>query len=413
MKKNHILSIILILSLTGIVKAQNTVSPYSIFGPGEIMPKGFGRALGMGGSGMAIASDIRLNNLNPASYSGIPKQNFIFEIGTDGKFSTFKSGGKKNSGFNSNLRYVAFGFRATNWWAISMGVSPYSSIGYNISSQSTIEGSSDMYSSLFKGSGGISQFYMANAFKIGKNLSVGVNTSYLFGPLIKTENVVQNSLNASYVLTQNDYFKTFYLEYGLQYGFNIKGLRYLLGVVYANQQSLVSDNTTTIETSSGYIMARETGKSTKSKVPEDIGGGIGVSKPGVFLVTADYQYQKWEKIKYPTMAGRFQNAYTASAGIELKPWPERVTNKFYQNLLYRAGFNYNSSYLKIKENHIQSYAATLGVGVPLRGNRSSLNIALELGKTGTSRNRLVEEKYLMLHLNFSLNELWFFKKVIY
>lgn len=412
MKKSYILTIILIFSLTGILKAQNTVSPYSIFGPGEIMPKGFGRSLGMGGSGIAVPSDVRLNNLNPASYSGIQKQNFIFEIGADGKFSTFRSAGKEDSGFNANLRYFAFAFRATDWWALSLGISPYSTIGYSIMTQSTIEGSRDKYSSIFEGSGGISQVYIANAFKLTKNLSVGVNTSYLFGPLIKTETVIQTDLDAAYILTQNDYFKTLYLEFGLQYGFNIKSLRYQLGLVYAHQQSLVSDNTTTIENSS-YILAEETGKSTKSKVPETIGGGIGISKPGVFLITADYQYQRWAKLKYPTMAGSFQDSYTASGGFEVKPWPDRIANKFYQDLTYRAGVSYNSSYLKISGRKIRNYAATIGVGIPLLGNRSTLNVSLEAGQTGTNKGRLIEEQYLMLHVNFSMNELWFFKKVIY
>ena len=51
------------------VSAQNTVSPYSMFGPGEIQPRGFGRSQAMGGAGITLKSDSHLNNVNPASYA--------------------------------------------------------------------------------------------------------------------------------------------------------------------------------------------------------------------------------------------------------------------------------------------------------------------------------------------------------
>ena len=52
---------------------------------------------------------------------------------------------------------------------------------------------------------------------------------------------------------------------------------------------------------------------------------------------------------------------------------------------------------------------TLGLGLPITGSLSNLNLGLEFGKKGTTSNNLVQENYLILNIGFSLNDKWFVK----
>jgi hypothetical protein len=398
--------------MTGVLNAQNTMSPYSVFGPGELQPKGFGRAVGMGHAGMALPSDNRLNNLNPASYLGIDSLHFILEIGMNAKYSGFRSGGNSLSGLNANLAYLAMGFRITDWWANSLGIAPFSHVGYDITGQKFVEGSTLKYTTEFKGSGGISLAYWSNSIRITKNFSVGVNTSYIFGPLVQEEYISQSDLSAAYIFTRNDYFHSFYLDYGAQYHFRIKDLMFFLGATYANRQNLISGYSSTLETSGLSSVDSKEGQKGVRSLPESFGGALAVSNSKITLAL-DYQLQKWAGLKYPSMIGVFRNAQNFSAGVDLKPWKARVSNKFFQNWDYRAGFNFYSSYLQIKNNPVNAYGVTLGFGVPLRNQYSQINFAIEAGKQGTTANGLIRERYVMAHLNFTVNELWFIGKTFF
>jgi hypothetical protein len=394
-------------------QSQNTMSPYSIFGPGEILSKGFGRNIGMGRTGLAVMSDNRLNNLNPASYSGIEKQHFIFEIGVDGKYSDFRSFDDNMNGFNGNLRYVAMGFRYTPWLATSIGLSPYSSVGYNISTQSSMEGTLLDYSSDFEGSGGITLAYWAHSLKLLDNLSLGLNTSFLFGPLTQQENLTQNNYGMNYTVVQNDYLSSFYFDFGLQYSFSFKKLDFSLGLIYAGEQSLRSKHTFTLTDSNLSPIYSDEENTNNIIIPETRGIGISIQNSGKYLLAVDYRTEKWAGLKYPTMSGNFMNAHSFSTGIEFRPWRESVTNVFYKNWAYRLGGNFNSSYLKLNNKVINEFALTAGIGLPLKGRESTMNIAIELGQNGTTQNGLLKERFLLLHLNFSINELWFIQKKFY
>jgi hypothetical protein len=413
MRTLHRVLFLLFVCLAGTLQAQNTMSPYSVFGPGEIQPKGFGRSAGMGHAGIALRSDTRLNNLNPASYSGIDSLHFILEMGVDGKYSGFRSQGNTVSGFNANLQYLAMGFRITNWWANSLGITPFSSVGYDIVSQNFVEGSDLKYITQYKGSGGITLAYWANTISVTKNFSLGVNSSYIFGPLFQEESISQSDFGTAYILTRNDHFHSFYFEYGAQYSFKIKKLNFALGAVYANKQNLISGYNSTLQNSSLSTIDSEIGKKGTRKLPETLGGGLAISDAQRFTVAFDYQLQKWTGLKYPTMAGVFKDANNFAAGIEIKPWRSRVANRFYQNWYYRTGFNYYSSYLKINSQPINGYSATLGIGIPLRNQYSQLNIAFEAGTKGTTTDGLIREKFLLGHLNITINELWFVGKKFY
>jgi hypothetical protein len=59
---------------------------------------------------------------------------------------------------------------------------------------------------------------------------------------------------------------------------------------------------------------------------------------------------------------------------------------------------------------IDGGTVTLGTGLPLKGTLNAINIALELGRIGTTKRGLIRENYIGLHLDMSLRDLWFRKR---
>ena len=64
--------LILFISLPTILLAQqNTISPYSSFGIGDVQPQEFSLNNALGGVGAALRTENYLNPLNPASLSAL------------------------------------------------------------------------------------------------------------------------------------------------------------------------------------------------------------------------------------------------------------------------------------------------------------------------------------------------------
>jgi hypothetical protein len=82
---------------------------------------------------------------------------------------------------------------------------------------------------------------------------------------------------------------------------------------------------------------------------------------------------------------------------------------------YRLGIKYDKTFVKIGNNDINQYALNFGFGFPLPRNRSSfykINLAAEIGQRGTEMNNLVRDRYVNIHLGFTLNDKWFQKNYI-
>ena len=100
-----------------------------------------------------------------------------------------------------------------------------------------------------------------------------------------------------------------------------------------------------------------------------------------------------------------------SIGLELKPNP--MARYFYQRVAYRLGYKYAKNYLQIDNNKLTEYGVSFGIGLPLRKTKSTINLAVEIGKRGTTSitdPRLLQENYVKFTLGFSAHDVWFFKR---
>jgi len=108
----RIIALLFILLTIG-ANSQNTISPYSIFGPGEIQNKGFGATQSLGGAGIGYRNGGSLNNINPSSYTSVDSSRIIVEFGIENKLYNLNSNSISQTGYTGNLNYVAMAFRYT------------------------------------------------------------------------------------------------------------------------------------------------------------------------------------------------------------------------------------------------------------------------------------------------------------
>ena len=72
---------VLMITQLPIWAQNNTASPYTRFGYGELADRSFGAGRAMGGVGIGLRSPKQINPMNPASYSCMDSLTFIFDFG--------------------------------------------------------------------------------------------------------------------------------------------------------------------------------------------------------------------------------------------------------------------------------------------------------------------------------------------
>jgi hypothetical protein len=390
-----------LFALDPVLYSQITSSPYSIFGLGNVEGNSTGISNAMGGTGIAFLSGQTLNLSNPASTGGIDSLFTIFEIGFEGKYTSYATSRKSQSLFDANFSYIDMGFRITRKWAVSAGITPYSTVGYNINVMSPIEGSTQLYNKTYIGEGGVNKSFIGNSYRLTRNLTIGINAVYLFGNVTHSE----SSADFNYTLEERTYLSNFNLNYGLNYQFSINQWKYNLGFVYDNGKTLHTDKTSKLTNGTKYTTIKSS--TTELRVPQSFGFGFAFGKD-YFRGGIDYEYRKWEDIEFanPLLKSRNSNRY--SFGVEIpSPGIRRGGGKM---IFYRIGAQYCESYMVIKGIPVNYRSVSLGTGIPVKGMLSILNLSLELGQNGTLQSGLFKESFCTFHVDISLKDIWFMKR---
>jgi hypothetical protein len=390
--------------------AQITSSPYSLFAEGLITNSGTGTNHAIGGCGIALRSRYSLNSINPASYSGIDSLSFIFETGLFGRITQYKTRSETQKRHDANLLYMAMGCRITSWWSSSIGFIPFSAVGYEINSLNYVEGELSVYKKIYEGSGGINRFYWGNSFKVYKNFSLGMNLSYYLGSMEYTETGTTLDKILTYTISNQCNLHTAQLDYGVQYFFHIKDTRLILGAIYGNYKEL----SITKEYKIGYKGDTINLENSKEKysIPMRYGVGIGFENSYKFRAGFDYERKTWHGANtFTNTLLKTRDAERLSFGLEYTP-NKGYNSELWRSIFYRLGANYNKTYLVIDKIPINSYALVFGAGIPLRRELTLINVSVETGRIGTTQKGLIKENYVLMRIDFTLNEKWFIRPYI-
>jgi len=392
------------------VQAQNsTSSPLSIFGIGEIEMRDFGRTTAMGSVGIGLRSENFLNRRNPAGITGIDTLRFILDVSAAMKFSEFHTSANKGSTNNFNFKSLAIGVRLSKGWTSSVGLSPYSNVGYQLNQQQQVQGTDDRIDAVYSGSGGINKFYWANAYELFRGFSLGITSSFLFGNISHTAEEDIITIKDTYNIS-----KTFF-DFGMQYSYWFeKHTNIIVGGIYGYQSKLSVERTRLV-TSYNSVERNRRLPDLKTFIPQSYGFGFSIlrnKKAAEWIFAADYQFQKWsvDPSRHKTLT--YSDSRLYSAGLQLTPNKGRPDN-YMQFMRYMVGASYNQSYLKVNGYQMVDLSLSFGVGLPfynqMRQTLSYVNIAVNVGEAATGQRGGITERYILITANMSLIERWFAK----
>lgn len=396
------------------LSAQNgTVTPYSRYAYGMLSDQANGAQRAMGGVGYAMRTGREVNFMNPASYTSVDSMTILFDIACDIKSVHSTEGTASGSNFTGGLNYFNISVPLARWCAATVGMNPYSEVGYSFGDK-IVHGHST-----YEGSGNINQLFIGYAARPFKGLSVGFNVGYLFGTLLHDTYVYSSAdAGSSTSLFERSFeVRDYNLRFGAQYHFAAgRHHDFTLGAVFCPGKSL-HGHTYGIK----YDVSAQTVPDTigmtslggKYNIPATWGAGVAYTWRKRLTVEADFTYQPWKNAKYASMPGfeaegqtRFNDRMKLALGASYLP---DVRGSYFRRVQYRVGGYYGRDYIKVGDNSLREYGATCGLGLPAPGGKSVISLSFDYRHRQAHPNPLVKENYFMVTLGVNFNEFAFFR----
>jgi hypothetical protein len=392
--------------------AQNNTSPYSILGIGDIESGYHGRWSGMANTSVALSSNRYLNQANVASLSQLDDQFFVFEVSGRYKYTNYINTSSTALDVHSadlTMRKLALGIKVTKKWGSGIAFNPYSSSNYSFYSKKTIQGTNYQTDVYNEGNGGLNQVYWANSYTIIKNVSLGVQTGFLFGSLNQQESLSTAVSTTPILTTRNIYLRSPFINYAFQYKGKVgKKWQVGLGATYAGQKSLNAEYSVKVTDNDVAIVDEEVIKNDNYQIPKTYTAGAALTYDKKFTIASDIRNQDWSTLNYKGYNYRLVNSTKYSAGFE---YSKKISafGISLENAFYQAGFFYNKSYLQLYDQQLKDYGFTLGIGANSKRNSLGYHVALEIGSRGTTNKGLIKENYSQVTFTLSYRDLWYTK----
>lgn len=412
-------------------------SPYARYGIGNRVAGANVRSTGLGNIGIAVREDsipFVVNFLNPASYTSLGFTSF--DVGAYASVATLRSATQQEDINRFNLSYFTLGFPITKWWGGAFGIREHTSMAYSVTDVRQYANSDTSMGDIrykFQGEGGLNQVFIGIGLKPYKNLSLGVNVSYLFGKLNRLQRVEFPASGLFHVRTDNvTDVGGVYLDYGLQYTARINARNVLvLGGTFAHPMKV---SASTSQLSRTYLLSsfetdifRDTIVFTEKSgssitMPWKYGAGITWRAGQRWMFAAEFNQQLWSQYRNATGGSdSLSDAWNVRTGIEFTPVGEALGRGFFnyfKRMHYRIGGFYGLSEYTIRGSQLPEYGTTIGFGFPMArrkaGNdlfiQSMINVSVEWGQRGTISDNLLLEDYWVFRLGFTLNDRWFIKR---
>lgn len=365
--------------------------------------------------GIAIEQDsIHMNLQNPASFASLKLT--TFSLGGTQAITKLKTDTESSNARRTTLDYLAIGLPLGKF-GLGFGLIPYSSVGYKIRTAGSLTENNQS----FNGKGGLNKAFLGLGYKIMKGLSIGADVNYNFGK-IETNNfeyisdiaIGTRELNTVDLSGVN-------FNAGVMYQTKFyKKISFFSSFNYSLESTLKAKNTRNIATALynlnfdlSIVDVLEDVKTERNlKMPSKYAAAAGFGEARKWLIGVGYTFQEPSSIS---------NNYNSPDNVTYEKHSKYSIGGYYmpnynsftsyaKRITYRGGFRFENTGLVINTEPIQDMAVTVGVGLPLTGTFSNVNIGIELGKRGTTAANLVEENYANVSVGFSLNEQWFVKR---
>ena len=313
-------------------------------------------------------------------------------------------------------------------FGVGFGLMPHSSVGYKLESLDD----ADLIKYKYYGKGGLNKVLLGFAYQFSESFALGINLDYNFG------NIQNNGIEFLYDdnLDPLDYHSReanrsdlsgFNYNMGLTFKPMLSDLIQLhSAITYSPDYELNSEN---YRTFSSIVINSNSGeefpineinvdleslglKETSLSMPSKTSIGIGIGKLRKWFIGSEYTFVNTSVFKSDLINidnTSYEDGSTLSFGGYFIPDYSSFKSVL-NRVVYRSGIYFEKTGLIINDQSIKEFGMTFGVGIPVGNMFSNLNLALEVGKRGTTDANLVEEKFANLKMSLSLNDRWFIKR---
>lgn len=434
--KTLFISCLVVISTSLTVAQPKDNSPFSQFGLGDYFDTDLPSSHAMGGLGSIYHDFFEANLDNPASLGFL--QYTTFQVGFFTKRSNFNRIGQKQNVWSGNLDHLSLNIPIINplnealerretafSWGTSISLRPYSQVGYHVRIEDEIDSIGTVERN-FKGSGGLYQFNLGNGIKY-KNLSAGINLTYLYGKQSFDEQT--QFLELTNIFT--DIFQT---------TVSYKGFKYRLGAIYEHPLDLkdaresgdkpsqllsagffyegksnfdtnsdnlkLAYNELTSELDTAFIALDS---DAKGKMGGMWGGGIMYRRAGDFRVGVDYQVSTASDYENEARPYAMKDTWRLGFGAAWIPDANSITS-YFRRVEYRAGFYTKTDPRVIEGEQVKEGAFTFGAALPLilQRNIAFVQVGFDIGKrTGGER---LSDNFVRGKIGLVFNDnAWFIK----
>lgn len=420
--KLQLLGVLCTLFLFTEAQAQSSASTYSALGIGEFNYSGLTHNQAMGGLGISYGNAWNPNVVNPA----LSTKNvvFNFEAALNYKKIAANNGTETSDVDGGGLSYIAFSLPVkANKATVGLGLNQITSVNYRLLIQSPVSNADVKALNSIEGDGGISEAYLSYGMVVAKNLSLGVQGSYLFGSTIRTNQLALFNDEGGQVGTTSEYYERLTVsDVGLKAGayyflpLNEKSKLHV-GAIYQHLgdvsgkafAKLASIGQASDPDSDGDLIANDEPGSIY--IPNRYGFGVSYEKNNKYVIGLEGQYQDFKK--YRSLLDdplQLKEAIKVGLGFQITPDYTDVDNSLKRGT-YRVGFEYQQTPYYLNETNINDLGINFGASLPVN-QLSLLNFAVKVGQRGTTDKGLIRENYVNFTLGLSLNDnSWFYKRV--
>ena len=432
----------LVLSATAVLMAGGAQaqglgnSPYSRIGLGEFNANTGGvRQMGMGGVGLAAPNAVNVNELNPALLYYTSRT--TFEGGYNGQYKTVKNAAASSRSGNGNLGYFALSVPLSTKWGAAVGLKQVSIVDYEANTIQDVTGTpvAGQAKSLkqYKGSGGVSEAYFGQGYRLAKNFTLGFTASYVFGVVDETTGTAVQEANSpdrlvNSVTRQHTRYSDFAFRTAAHYRHKLnKDLSLNLAGVYSFGHNLNGQRVETQEqeyVDNGVLVGPATtvrdGRGS-TYVPALAQAGISLDNDKNWSLNLDVAQQQWSKFKSFGETGLpLSNTMRVGLGGEFSPDPGSVEH-YFRRVTYRAGLSVAKLPYQPGGNTLYDRAVSWGFAFPLPTATPLEATTFSLGFTYGVRGNTdlltagsgasnVQETYIRGQLGVTLNNRWFIKR---
>ena len=387
------------------LSAQNmTSSPFSRYAYGDLNENVPTAYRAMGGIGFGMRNNKAINPAQPASYTSCDSLTFMMDVAASASWSHYKDAGGVKNKANGNLEYVTIQIPLWKQWiAMSVGLLPYSSVGYDIQLRDSV-GSDYHYTAAFYGNGNISQVYGGLSFNVLHWFALGANVYYMWGDLdrMRALSFDESGLNPT-IQDEELRVSNVRLRYGAQLFHSFGDHTVNVGAIFENRMKLNSELLLIETQTEDSIPIYKNGW----QLPMVWGVGCSYNWANRLTIGFDFERQCMASALYNGAAGSLsglQDKNRYAFGAEYRHDPQG--RKYVERMIWRAGVSVQDEYLA--SIGAKRVTASIGFGFPLYTIGTVINTTVEYTHRGSTAG--LEDNALRLTIGASIAESWFFKR---